>query len=356
MKTEKEIKCLIWDLDNTMWMGTLAENDSCRLKAGMMSILQTLDSRGILLSIASANEIEPAMAELNKHDISRYFLQPQISWNNKIKSITTIARRLDLALNTIGFIDDEPFELAQVRELLPEVRTYSADEYLLLPELPEFNPQFITEESRRRREMYFHTEQRKVAERDCNWNRAEFLKWTDTRLHFRRACEDDFSRIMELMNRTSQLNATGMIYSEESVRHFLNDSAYRIYVALLKDRFVDYGKIGIAICQQYDRKWRVLSFLVSCRVLGRGISSVFLNLVRREAHNEGADLFEAYYREQKRNRRMLMLYSLSGLTHSGKEDNGLSIYGGFSYRKYSVPKWLTITSEITSEKVSSTTD
>jgi FkbH-like protein len=96
MKTEKEIKCLIWDLDNTMWVGTLAENDSCRLKAGMMSILQTLDSRGILLSIASANEIEPAMAELNKHDISRYFLQPQISWNNKIKSITTIARRLDL--------------------------------------------------------------------------------------------------------------------------------------------------------------------------------------------------------------------------------------------------------------------
>ena len=353
MKTERDIKCLIWDLDNTIWTGTLAEQDSCTLKPGLTSILQTLDSRGILMSVASANDAESAMAELSKQDISRYFLLPQINWNNKIRSITTIARRLDLSLNTIGFIDDEPFELAQVRQLLPEVRTYSADEYLRLPELPEFNPQFITDESRRRREMYFHIEQRKEIEQHCGRNRAEFLKWTDTRLLFRMAREDDFSRIMELMNRTSQLNATGRSYPAESVRQFLSDRAFRVYIALLKDRFVDYGKIGVAICQHHEDRWRVLTFLVSCRVLGRGISAAFLNLVRREAHKEGAGIFEACYREQQRNRRMLMVYSLCGLRHSGNEDD-LSIYSGPSYRECGAPKWLTIASEMTDEHVSST--
>jgi methoxymalonate biosynthesis protein len=355
MKTEPDIKCLIWDLDNTIWTGTLAEQDECRLKAELLSVLQTLDGRGILMSIASANDAEPAMEELAKHDISRYFLHPQISWDNKVKSITTIARRLDLSLNTIGFIDDEPFELAQVRDLIPGVRTYAADQYRQLATFSEFNPEFVSDESRRRREMYAQSENRQEAEKNSGINRAAFLKGTETRLHFRVAREDDFTRIMELMNRTSQLNATGQVYSPETVRRFLSDPAYRVYVALLRDRFVDYGKVGVAICRRGGMRWRVLSFLVSCRVLGRGVSAVFLNLVRREAHTEGAELFEACYMARARNRRILMLYTLNDLAYNGEDDN-VSIYCGCSLRKFSFPKWLTVTSEKSNERMSNTVD
>ncbi|UCG61752.1 MAG: HAD-IIIC family phosphatase [Candidatus Zixiibacteriota bacterium] len=345
MKTERQIKCLVWDLDNTIWDGTLAEEDSCHLKTGVTTVLRSLDSRGILLSIASANDEQPAIAQLKKSRVSRYFIHPRINWDNKAKNIRAIAKHLGISLDTIGFIDDEPFERAQVQMLLPDVRTYRADEYRKLIELPEFNPSFLTDESKRRREMYLQTERRATAEKASHMNRTDFLQWTRTALTFGTACDTDLERIMELMNRTSQLNATGKVYRPEQVRYFLSDPKYIVYIAMLKDRFVDYGKIGVAICKRHRDRWRLISFCVSCRVLSRGISNVFLNMVRYEANKHGAKTFEACYRERDRNRKMLMLYKLSGLAYLGEDGNGISLFAGSSRKKPFIPKWLTITGE-----------
>jgi FkbH-like protein len=345
MKAERQIKCLIWDLDNTIWDGTLAEKDSCRLKAGVTNILKSLDGRGILLSIASANDEQPAIARLRKSRISHYFIHPLINWDNKIRNIRAIAKHLGISLDAVGFIDDEPFERAQIQMLLPDVRTYRADEYRALVDLPEFNPAFLTDESRRRRQMYLQTERRTTAERASPLNRADFLQWTQTCLTFRTAKETDLERISELMNRTSQLNATGQMYHPEQVHQFMSDVDYIVYVIRLKDRFVDYGKIGVAICHRQSDRWRLISFCVSCRVLSRGISSIFLNMVRHEAYRHGAEIFEACYKQRIRNRKMLMLYTLNGLAYTGEDPDGNELYGGNSRKKPLVPKWLTISGD-----------
>mgnify|MGYP003377679593 FL=1 len=83
----KKIKCLVWDLDNTLWNGTLLENDDVKLKDGIKDIIKELDRRGILLSIASKNEYDHAFKKLESFGISEYFIYPQICWNNKSKSI-----------------------------------------------------------------------------------------------------------------------------------------------------------------------------------------------------------------------------------------------------------------------------
>ncbi len=273
-------------------------------------------------------------------------MHSQINWNNKIKNIQTIAKKLDLSLDTIGFIDDEPFELSQVDQLLPSVRTYSASEYKKLIDKPEFNSEFLTDESRRRREMYLSSEKRNFAQQNTDKNRNDFMLWTQTELTLRKATESDLDRIIELMNRTTQLNATGMIYESSQLHHFINDPDYNVFVAQLKDRFVDYGKIGVAVCQRYQSKWRLMCFFLSCRVLSRGISGIFLNWVRSMANREGVEVFEAYFKKQIRNRKMYMLYTLNGLSFHETEDNNISIFRGVSIKHLLVPKWLKINEEL----------
>ena len=341
----KKIKCIIWDMDNTIWNGTLIEDDSCRLRYGIKSVLENMDSRGILQSIASTNDEEPVISRLKSCGIRKYFLHPHINWNNKVKNIHSIANKLDISLDTIGFIDDEPFELAQVNQLLPDVRTYNASEYKCLLDKPEFNHEFLTDESRRRREMYLKTEQRNLALQNTGKNRNDFMLWTKTELTLRKAAESDLDRIIELMNRTTQLNATGMIYDSWQMHHFINDPDYKVFVAQLKDRFVDYGKIGVAVCQRHQNKWRLMCFFLSCRVLSRGISGIFLNWVRCMANREGAEVFEAYFKKQMRNQKMQMLYSLNGLTFYETDSNDISIFRGTSIKRLHVPKWLKINEE-----------
>ena len=96
------IKCLIWDLDNTIWNGTLMEEDNCCLKPGIKSILKELDRRGILHSIASANDEDLAISVLNKKGIYDFFLYPQIKWSNKVASIQTISNKLNKKLRVLS--------------------------------------------------------------------------------------------------------------------------------------------------------------------------------------------------------------------------------------------------------------
>ena len=111
----RKIKCVVWDLDNTLWSGTLLEGDEVHLRDGVREIIHALDARGILHSIASRNHAESALARLRELDLEEYFLYPQINWGSKAASIRTIAESLNIGLDSICFIDDQPFELAEVQ-------------------------------------------------------------------------------------------------------------------------------------------------------------------------------------------------------------------------------------------------
>lgn len=336
------IKCLVWDLDNTIWRGTLLEGDTCRLKPGIRSILEELDRRGILLSIASSNDEDLAMSVLKRKGISRYFLHPQIRWTNKVSSIQIIAESLNIGLDSMGFIDDEPFEIHQVSQVLPAVKTYPACAYKKLLEEPELNPLFDTKESRNRRTMYLQEEARAKARKSCGKSRRQFLAECRTQMTIRRAEMDDLPRILELMHRTHQLNATGEIHSEEAIQSFLRAPNVRLYVMELKDRYVDYGKIGVAMCLCYPEKWQLVSFLLSCRVLTRGIATFFLSWLEHQAFINGALKFEGRFRKQERNRRMRVLYTLSGFKSEVQDGNGSVVFAKKSESRLLNPGWFTL--------------
>ena len=342
---EEFVKCLVWDLDNTIWKGTLLEKDECSLRPGIIKILNTLDSRGILHSIASANDQDTGLAQLKKLGIADYFLCPQIQWSNKILSLQKISKQLKISLGSLGFIDDEPFELEQVRQILPWVRTYPTSAYRSLLGRPEFNPPFLTKESRLRRRMYVQESQKDGAYQKAGGSFKEFLKFCQTQILLRPARKSDLPRILELMHRTHQLNATGEVCEAKDITAALEDPRFRVYVSELKDHFQDYGRVGVAICRVYRDRWRLDCFLMSCRILGRGLGGIFLGWLQHEALKSGVGIFEARYRERERNRRMYMLFRLTGFGIIRSSKNGTLLLSKTCGNSLKVPPWLTLREE-----------
>lgn len=336
------IKCLIWDLDNTIWNGTLLEGDRCRLKPDICSILEEMDRRGILLSIASANDKDLAISVLEQKRIAHYFLHPQITWSNKVNSIQTISKKLNIRLDSLGFVDDEPFEIEQVKQLLPSVKTYPAYTYKTLPDKPELNPNFKTEESMQRRKMYLQEATRTEAQQNFGKSRRDFLKACQTQMSIRTAEERDLDRIMELMHRTHQLNATGEVFDEHKIKFFLDSEDHRMFVVELKDKYVDYGKIGVAICVSNASSWRLISLLLSCRVLTRGVGTFFLAWLQYQAYTNGAYKFEGNFKKCERNHRMRMLYTLSGFRPLPQDGDGSIVFTKKCVGFLNKPDWFTL--------------
>ena len=138
------VKCLVWDLDNTLWRGTLLEDNDVRLPDEIRDVIVALDSRGILQSIASKNDYDMAWQRVEELGIAEYFVHPQIGWGRKSDSVRQIAEQLNFAINTIAFVDDQAAERAEVGYGAPEVRCYFAEEATSLPGLPEFSPDVVT--------------------------------------------------------------------------------------------------------------------------------------------------------------------------------------------------------------------
>src|SRR5207247_9060537 len=120
------VKCLVWDLDDTLWQGTLLERDDVHVSSAVWDVVRGLDARGILQSVASRNEHGHAWARLEQLGLAQYFVLPHIGWGPKSDAVRSIADKLGFAHRTIGFIDDQPAERAEVTFRLPGVRCYTA--------------------------------------------------------------------------------------------------------------------------------------------------------------------------------------------------------------------------------------
>ena len=136
----KKVKCLVWDLDNTLWRGTLTEDglDGLELNQEAAHVIREIDKKGILNSIASKNNAEDAFEALKKFGLSEYFLAPQISWGPKSEALKVIASKLNIGVDALAFIDDQPFERAEVQTAHPGVCIFSERDIVGLLALPEF--------------------------------------------------------------------------------------------------------------------------------------------------------------------------------------------------------------------------
>nr|WP_323747688.1 HAD-IIIC family phosphatase [Catenulispora rubra] len=310
--TTKIIKCLVWDLDNTLWQGTLLEDGDVQLADEIRRTVVGLDQRGILQSIASRNDPDHAWNTLEKLGLSEYFILPRIGWGRKSDSITEIIAGLGFAEHAIAFIDDQPFERAEVAHFHPEVHCYGADQAPTLLDLPEFSPPVVTADSRQRRSMYQARFQRDAEQASYQGPDEEFLRSLEMVMTIARATESDLDRVEELTLRTSQMNATGIHYSAETLQSFIADPDHEVLVVTLTDKFGPHGAIGVILLERRPQALRIRLLATSCRVVAYGVGAALLRWLTDQAHHTGVHL-NADFRTTARNRMMEIAYRFAGL-------------------------------------------
>jgi len=314
------IKCVVWDLDNTLWQGTLLEGDDPVLTPRVTDVIKELDNRGILQSIASKNDYEAAWEKLMAFGLDEYFLHPQISWANKSDSIKAIAGELGIGLDTFAFVDDQAFERDEVRHFLPETTTIDAADIDKLLDMPGMQPRFVTNESRTRRKMCQADIWRDRSRSAFPGTSDEFLATLGMCLTIRFASELDLHRAEELTIRTNQLNTTGRPYSYEELRALLNSSDHRLLVAELEDRYGPSGTIGLALIEQRSDVWQLNLLIISCRVLTRGVGGIMMSYILQSAKGSGVRL-RADFVPNNRNRMMYVTYKFNGFYEVAEQDN-----------------------------------
>ncbi len=305
------VKCVVWDLDNTIWEGILLEDPEVLLRPEVPGILRTLDERGILLSIASRNDHEAAFSKLRELRLDDYFLYPQINWNSKAASIARIAKDLNLALDAFAFVDDQPFEREEVAFSHSGVLCIDSADLEGFLDRPELNPRFITEDSRLRRRMYQADIARNREEAQFVGPTEEFLATLGMVFTIAPCREEDLKRAEELTVRTHQLNTTGYTYSYEELDVLRQSPGHELLIASLEDRHGAYGKIGLSLVEKGLEVWTVKLLLMSCRVMSKGVGTIMIQQLLRRAKEAGVKL-RAEFVSNNRNRQMLITYRFAG--------------------------------------------
>lgn len=268
-------KCVIFDLDNTLWDGVLLEGD-VTLRPAVANVIRQLDERGILISIASKNAHDDAMERLRAFGLDQYALYPAIGWSTKSESVRQVAQRLAIGLDSIIFVDDSPFERDEVSRSLPTVDVLPDSAIPTLPEHPRLQGS-VTEESKRRRLMYRQSMERQAAEAALGPNYIDFLSSCDIRVDIRPDSPQDFDRIAELVQRTNQLNFSGRRYQRTELEEIMLDETVERHVVDCSDRYGSYGTVGFCLARRVGNGIRIEDLMLSCRIQGKFIENALLH-------------------------------------------------------------------------------
>ena len=320
----KKVKCVVWDLDNTLWDGVLVEDgaDNVQLKPEITQIIRTLDARGILHSVVSKNNHDDAMQVLKRFEIAEYFLCPQISWHPKSEGIAAIARQLNIGRESLLFVDDSPFELEEVRAVYPEVRRLDARNYRDISEMVECQGA-VTAESQERRRMYQVEAKRQDMARDFGTDYLAFLSHCQIRLMIQPMTEENLERVHELTQRTNQMNFSGNRYNRDTLKRILATPHFETYVLSCEDRFGSYGITGFGIVDR--REPRMTDLMFSCRIQSKRIEHAFLgHIIQKYISEFGKDFF-ADYRKTPRNAPAGKVFADLGMDEVGLADGITSL-------------------------------
>ena len=315
----KKIKVVVWDLDNTVWNGTLIEDGPGKpaLKPGIDRLIAELDRRGIVNSIASKNHENDALAELDRLGLRDYFVFPAIGWGPKSEAVRRITSSFNVGEDTVAFIDDQAFEREEVRSRNPKVRVYRVDEVDDLLRREEFDVP-VTEEARNRRLFYQNDEVRQHAMQQSNGSYIEFLKQSNIRVHIAVASVEQIERIHELVQRTNQMNFSGRRYSKRDLQATLSSPRHECYLIDAEDSYGKYGYIGFAVLDPGPVP-RVVDLAFSCRVQAKRVEHAVLVFLMEKYAALGAREFEVFYRASERNAQIAEVFPDLGFTEAARD-------------------------------------
>jgi FkbH-like protein len=292
-------KCVVWDLDNTLWHGILIEDGAANihLKPGIREILKTLDERGILVSVVSKNDHDDAWSVLRQFEIDEYFLFPRISWNPKSQGVQQIAKDLNIGIDSLLFIDDSPFEIAEVKTVCPDITVLDATRYQEILNRPDCQA-LVTDEGRKRRHLYREQAIRQQAQGEFRGDYLAFLRECELRVGVASLNQVNLERVHELTQRTNQMNFSGNRYSRHQLERFIDSTTVATYVIDCIDKFGNYGTVGFCIVNLSDI--RMIDLMFSCRIQGKRVEHGFIAHLIQKYREDGANL-SVDYRKTKKN-------------------------------------------------------
>ena len=331
-------KCIVLDLDNTLWGGIIGEDGLEGIKLGptpegrpfmeFQQYLLSLFNRGVILAVNSKNNYDDAMEVFRKHPHmvlkEDNFAAMQISWDDKTANMKAIAEELNIGMDSLVFIDDDKANRQMIREAFPEINVVEMPEdpslYLkTLIDLNDFNTFQITEEDRKRGHMY--AQQRKRAEFQKNAaDLTEFLKSLNMVVTAEKANKFNIPRISQLTQKTNQFNMTTRRYTEEEIKKFSESDNFLVFSVKVEDKFGDNGITGAAILKKGKDAWSIDAFLLSCRIIGRKVEETLLAYIAREAKKAGAKKITADFIPTRKNSVAKGFYKSSGFNIVKKEN------------------------------------
>ena len=252
----------------------------------------------------------------------KHFASVKINWNDKAENLKQIADEINIGLNSIVFFDDDKINQERIRKEFPEVLTpeLSNDPSQFVPileDLNDFNVFQRTTEDKKRGEMYFQQKERIDLEKSIS-NIDDFLKELDIKVKLKKSNEFLIPRISQLTLKTNQFNLTTRRYQEEQIRELSNDSTFSVGCAQVLDKFGDNGITGVYIVRKNEKFWLIDTFLLSCRIMGRGIENAILSQILIEAKANGIEEIRAEFIPTQKNKPAENFLSSFGFTKHDK--------------------------------------
>jgi FkbH-like protein len=330
-------KVLALDLDNTLWGGVVGEDGVNGIQLGppsavgeryqdLQRYLLSLHERGILLAAVSRNNPEDAAAGF-RHPASvltpGHFAAFAANWNDKPENLRHIARSLSLALDSFVFLDDNPAERERVRTALPEIAVpeITGEPALTIEALERglyFQTLAISEEDRQRAASYRARENSRQL-LASSVSLTDYLDSLHMTVHEEPVDTANLTRVAQLINKTNQFNLTTRHYTADQVRARMTSDRWWCRAFRLTDRFTDHGVVGVLLVEKTDPGWRVDTWLLSCRVIGRGVEKFMFNTLLSAARCEHAESLAAEYLPTPKNEPVRTLLSDLGF-HAGALD------------------------------------
>ncbi len=327
----KNKKCLVLDLDNTLWGGIIGDDGMEHIEIGhetptaeaytaFQEYVLKLKERGVILAVCSKNEEDIAKSGFNHPDSVLHvedFVSFHANWKPKNINLRIIAEEINIGTDSLVFIDDNPAERQLVRDTMPEVAVPEVDPVDVFSYIRAiegagfFEPVTISEDDRKRNESYRGNIQRRSLEESMQ-TYDDFLQSLEMEAEI-----DDFrsvyyDRIAQLTNKSNQFNLTTRRYTRADIEQMANDQHYITLYGRLRDKFGDNGLISVVIGEKIDDSLHIRLWLMSCRVLKRGMEQMMLDALAARAAADGCKELIGYYYKTAKNKMVSDLYAVFG--------------------------------------------
>jgi FkbH-like protein len=332
-------KCVVLDADNTLWGGIIGEDGIDGIQIGdefpgsafrdFQKLVLSWRQQGVFLAVASKNNEADVWEVFDKHSgmvLRREHLSAwQIGWLPKAEGIPAIAKSLNIGTDSLVFIDDNPMEIAYMRDARPEVTSIlvpadPAEMLSTLQALTLFDQLEVTDEDRKRADMMRAERDREVL--GAQISHTDFLQALDLKVDLFRAKTEDLGRITQLINKTNQFNLTTFRRTLDEVRVLANSDDWRLYGLRVSDKFGEYGLTGVIVINiSPDRqRWTIDSLMLSCRVLGRGVETALIGGLAEDARAQGAVEFVGSFIPTAKNALCKSFLLDQGFSQTGEQE------------------------------------